>query len=157
MAVKVARSNDCAAAASPKATRSCEGSAPTPIVMASSPFVPSIVSVPLSTDADGDGGESAKADWIGSAPRAPTASVADAAMPTGPMLSFERMVMTSPLSGRDRRGGGHPTERGSPDGSSTPSRQCEVGHDQECRDAVIVTFRSSSDAYGDRRLDLGRA
>src|SRR5205823_2176339 len=34
------------------------------------------------------------------------------------------------------------TERGSPDRSFTQSRQCEVGHDQECTDAAIFTFGS---------------
>src|SRR4051812_24206743 len=107
MALNVARSNDCAAAPSPKATCNREGSAATPMVIASGPLLPSIVSVPLNTDADGDGFESANAECIGSAPSAPMASVADAAIPTGPMLSFERMVMACPLSGRDRHDADH--------------------------------------------------
>src|SRR3954452_7971312 len=142
MALNVARSNDCAAAASPKATCSREGSAATPMVIASGPLLPSIVSVPLNTDADGDGPESANADWIGSAPSAPIARVADAAIPTGPMLSFERMVMTCPLSARDRRVADHQQKRGSPDGSFTQDRHCEVGHDQECTDVAIFAFGS---------------
>src|SRR4051812_31761458 len=112
------------------------------MVMSSAPLVPAIVSVPLNTDADADGLESANADWIGSAPSAPMARVADAAIPTGPMLSFERMVMTCPLSARDRRVADHQQKRGSPDGSFTRPPHCEVRHDQECTDVAIFAFGS---------------
>src|SRR4051794_8089523 len=119
MAVKVARSNDCVAAAPPKTICSREGSAATPIVMLSEPSVPSMVSVPSCTDADGDGDgdESANADWIGSAPTAPMASVAVTVMPTGPMLSFERVVLGAPNPCGTRGGcGAHKKRGGAGDG-----------------------------------------